>query len=637
MIPYSLVLERKSKDTLEEQMVELHSRSGSTQHVDKISETVRVVENSWYQLFLECPSDEPLIDRVILMLNDEEIGTFSSSSVEYIDNSIKIPIEWRKRREQWEERGEDSNFRQIFLLQYDVAYLSIGVMKGDDIQEYDTDYLLCVSRNQDEYESVQTMIEQIMDFPDEKVNKWVFQVPEEESLLDSIMNGGYQKNSSKSLTSYCELIGEIYRVFRKNLSMFRSRSKCDLIQKDCVMPYQNTRQFSTNEFNLLIKNLDQLNPVHHGTAIQHNGRNYLPQRIQSAQLVQNSDVYENRVILGFLKMIVNKLKLIRQSYRTELKNEQSLLIRLKKLEGKWGKAPILIIKRYQLQRGEKLIGRLEELLKLCQELHYSYKLLLNCNEEIITSIPRKTKIFQTIRHYSDIYDLIIKWFRYGDFSLNKETLFLRIKKLDKLYEYYCTLHLLKMLKDQGFNPKESPQSIQSYSYEDAPLYTPEKSIPNTYELQNERYEITFYYQPVIYGWNSKTRNGISLYKTQKGILTPDFLFKIMSIDHLVETYAIMDAKFSTRNTIKIYSWDKMLKKYVLIIASENEFYPAVSFMWLLQGRVDDSTKYLPFYNSPLAKKHKPIPSYGIYTLNGTEYYSQELWAELERCLFWLIK
>lgn len=630
MMRYSLVLERNSKDTLEEQIVELHSRSESTRHTENISETTRVVENSWYQLFLNCPSDEPLLDRVILMLNDEEIGTFSSSFVESITNSIRIPVEWKKRR-------EGSNYRQIFLLQYDVVCLSLRVMKGDDIQEYDTDYLLCVSRNQDEYESVQNMIKQIMDFQDDKVNKWVFHVPGEELLLGSIMNGGYRKNSSKSLTSFCELLGEIYRVYRKNLSMFRSHAKCNLSRKDLVMPYQNTRQFSTNEINWLITNLDQLNSVSHETSIQYSGRNYLPQRIRSSQLVQNSDVYENQIILGFLKMVINKLKLIGQSYRNELNDEQLLYIRLKKLEDKWGSAPILTIKRYQLQRGEKLIGKLEELLKLYQELYYSYTLLLKCNEEIITYIPRRTKTFQTIRHYSDIYDLFIKWFRYGDFSLYKEKLFLRIKKLDKLYEYYCTLHLLKMLRDQGFNLNESSHSIQSYTYENAPLYIPEKSIPNTYELRNEQYETTFYYQPVIYGWNSKTRNGISLYKTQNGTLTPDFLLKIRSIHNSMETYAILDAKFSTRNTIETYNWDEMLKKYILQIASENEFYPAVSFMWLLQGRVDQSIKYLPFYNSPLAIKSKPIPSYGIYTLNGRDYSSQGLWGELERCLFCLLR
>ena len=74
------------------------------------------------------------------------------------------------------------------------------------------------------------------------------------------------------------------------------------------------------------------------------------------------------------------------------------------------------------------------------------------------------------------------------------------------------------------------------------MYTQENSIPNTYQLKNEHYEITFYYQPVVYGSNAKTRNGISLYKTQREILTPDFLLKITSKNHFCITYAILDIK-----------------------------------------------------------------------------------------------
>ena len=74
-------------------------------------------------------------------------------------------------------------------------------------------------------------------------------------------------------------------------------------------------------------------------------------------------------------------------------------------------------------------------------------------------MPRKTKVFQEIQAYSKVYDLIVKWFEFGEISLEREKIIFRVKTIDKLYEYYCLQQILKMLLDEDFVIRDANNDI----------------------------------------------------------------------------------------------------------------------------------------------------------------------------------
>jgi hypothetical protein len=190
-----------------------------------------------------------------------------------------------------------------------------------------------------------------------------------------------------------------------------------------------------------------------------------------------------------------------------------------------------------------------------------------------------------------------------------------------------------MLKDHHFKPYFN-NSIFLYDYEITAQHPEENDIPNTYVLSDGTYEITLYYQPNIFAVESKNRNSIALFLTyvensKTEFCTPDFILKIKLSGK--ETYVILDSKFSIKYVIKTYERQSILNKYLLPIASENTFYPAVCNVCLLQGREDGTDGLKSLFNTKLSNRFHPIPSYCLNVLNGKYYDTSYLWNEIYRC------
>jgi hypothetical protein len=562
-------------------------------------------------------------------LNDQQIAV--ATSKKEINNSNTFEINF-----QLNNRGDNqiNGKTQIFLLQYDLVYLSIKFCPENEDIYYDTQFIFCRNSRNNENQNITNMLNNLLNFPDEEVNQWVFPTKSHEtSISNTWLEGNYKEGNHKSLTTFCELLQEIFSCYYRNYSIFKQRTNRKVTARTCKNDFHKTKIISRNEFQSIIHNLDSLKQVHQKTAICYMGDYYLPNKIESTQLISSTNIYENQIVLGFLETVLDKTTKILTDYESAYSNEEVLYEKYKNLEDNLGSIPILSVKKFVLKKGERL---LEKLIKLHQEfctLFHAYKDLLKCKSINIQTIPRRTNPFLHQRNYIEIYELISKWFRFGDFSLKKELLILRIKKLDKLYEYYCLFHLLKMLKDHHFKPYFN-NSIFLYDYEITAQHPEENDIPNTYVLSDGTYEITLYYQPNIFAVESKNRNSIALFLTyvensKTEFCTPDFILKIKLSEK--ETYVILDSKFSIKYVIKTYERQSILNKYLLPIASENTFYPAVCNVCLLQGREDGTNGLKSLFNTKLSNHFHPIPSYCLNVLNGKYYDTSYLWNEIYRC------
>jgi hypothetical protein len=261
---------------------------------------------------------------------------------------------------------------------------------------------------------------------------------------------------------------------------------------------------------------------------------------------------------------------------------------------------------------------------------------LQCFENQLTGIPKKTKVFQEVQPYRHIFEQIMEWYRFGEFKLLKENLIFNIKTMDVLFEYYCLYKLLLMLKDAGFSePKNGEASSTYYVYKPA-SYLYQCDIANTYFFQRESTRITLYYQPVIRP--DAFENNITLYRTtsQQDCYTPDFMLKIEH-EQAGISYFIIDAKYSTGEVIKKYYMNKTLLKYSCQLSGIEK--QAVKMVWLFYGRTDsrldknsiEHTLHEKYHNSPLAEKYKPDISYAILPVNSKTDMSQ-LWQEICRII-----
>ena len=241
------------------------------------------------------------------------------------------------------------------------------------------------------------------------------------------------------------------------------------------------------------------------------------------------------------------------------------------------------------------LRELEKLLPALEEIYHRYVSILHCDNYVLEEKPVATSIFLTSVHYREVYINIEKWFDINKHNFNKELDYITtFQTADQIYEYYTLIKLIKLLESTGFQFETS----RAYKYEDCNYIF---EYDNTFEfykdLNNKR--LTLYYQPVIYSYQLK--NNITLYRTRdkKSYYMPDFLLKF-EINNKV-SYIIMDAKWQSLTTIKKYTLDDIIKKYIYSI--DDYYGNKVEAIILLQGRRDFTNKF-EYQSSELSRSSK---------------------------------
>ena len=340
-------------------------------------------------------------------------------------------------------------------------------------------------------------------------------------------------------------------------------------------------------------------------------------------------MYENRIDISFLHTVLLNAKQIFLEFDRDILNEERIISRIHGSFPKEYCAPIITIKSLQISFCRILLGKLNHSIDTLQNLYTQYETLFDVQTSMLMTLPRKTSTFCEIKPYAQVFKIIVHWFQYGEYSLEKERLILQVKTLDKLFEYYCLLQLLKLLADNGYHKADIQEPAFKYLYTSADgHYQNEQDVANTYVLSRNHITATLYYQPVISAFNFE--NGLTLYRTtsKKGYYTPDFVLKFSFSEH-DEEYIIFDAKFASRDTIKNFRLPEVIRKYSceLCVAANSR---APKMVWILQGRVNSNEKAIwRYHNSPLVSVCRPATSFGIVSVNTTIEIRQRLWNEIK--------
>lgn len=556
------------------------------------------------------------IVRVTLSLNGNEIGV--SDEIVKQSDLMKCRIHFI---------DGNTGFNQPFLLQCDLILLSVEVILEDGkTLDFFTPFLLCVSKNKEDSENIEEMVSELLKFDDDKISKWVFSKKNEDNIQNGLLEGTLRQKSYKSIFSFIQLLNEIIQCYQKNYVYFKSMAKHSIASNIELKEYTKVRTFGVENFEWLSRNLEQLSVVENKSAILYNNQYYLPYKVMTEQKKLNYDIYENRVIVSFLKEIITDAERIQKELTTSVINEENIFQTLKCLSFQGYHSPIVTVKNFQIKHSKKILDSISNLIYSAKKILQAYLKILPCKVERLVCIPRKTKVFQEIKPYRFVFEMIVKWYQYGEVTMEKENILFQVKTMDKIFEYYCLIQLLKMLEEEGYDILNENNSIDFFEYESNDgKYENEREVANTYHLYKEDTSIVLYYQPVVCA--EGYMNGLSLYRTtsQKGYYTPDFIIKIMG--NTETSYIILDAKYSSRENIRKFALENCILKYgVQIEDSENE--RGVKMVWMLQGRVDGTTSMYRYHISPNARMNKQLKSYGIVSVNTKINIRSRLWNEI---------
>lgn len=613
------LLNEKSNQLLE---LDLHNKLPEFLTSD-LSKCTIVFENGKYDICLPHSSLLNDVQSVNVYVNGKKIGEINVADKD-IEKMAKIIY--------------DDNIlaNQPFLLYYDLVILSFELISSSgEVEYYFSDYLLCISENEEDSKNIQYMLKELREFNDAQVGEWLFSDIKKDVAV-GFLEGKWNKKSYRSLKSYIQLLIQIETCYKNNYLYFKTRGKHSIKRCSVLSSYKEVKEVTIENFNWLMKNADQLFEISNKSGIQYNGKNYMPYYINTMKNEKNWDIYENRILVSFLNTIIISAKRIYSELSKNVLDSEKIISNLHNIIPKGYHAPIITIKSLYIPFYKV---SLENLLTCIQSLEKLYTLFLNLfNVQLISlvSLPRKTKIFQEISAYSQVFELIIKWFQYGEYSLDKDKLILQIKTLDKLFEYFCLIKILKLFVDKGFCELSKEHFIHSYEYllANNDFYQNERDIANTYRLYKNGIFVTIYFQPVVSSIGFE--NNLRLYRTTcpyrgSNYYTPDIVIKFNTQNDENDEYVIFDAKFSSKNNIKDNYLPDVIRKYSCEIAVASKI-SAPKMVWILQGRIkkDEKDVLYDYHNSKLAKRNKPVTSYGILSINTFTDLNKSLWNELKK-------
>lgn len=461
---------------------------------------------------------------------------------------------------------------KIFQECYGFIQITLVIEDDQGIQTVlDTPYIQVMVRKSRKNEAVKRMTEYVYRKNAEFLsgNK---PLPKSPSGLKGVTN--------KTLEAKILLLKKISVVFEENYRYFKTNSRFKTIPKERIEHFEKLQYVSRNTMRFIAQHPEELQRVTHSSGIKIGSFRYQPNKTLITSNEKTYDIYENRVIVGFLATLVRELGKI----------EKELSGIVTKVPHKPMESGEYVSSSYFIYATtiSSLRVILEDVKKLHQKfitLHGSYAEILPVSRQYISALPKLTPVFKSVPQYHQIYDCAVAWFTKGAFSLDEEKYMLSFLKISSLYEVYVLAKVIEFFKDSGYSMTVNAKI--TYPFSSQTLYE-NTTCNNYFVLKKGASTVTVYYQPVIYSTNKQTAGNIGLFRNnsisfpghdgasridraygseEKFIYTPDYLIKYEYEGQSGARYLIADAKFSTVNTVKVHQVAKLAYKYLFSLSS----------------------------------------------------------------------
>jgi len=414
------------------------------------------------------------------------------------------------------------------------------------------------------------------------------------------------------------ILEEVVGVYESNYGYFKANCKYKLEQVETVDRVDHLQYIDAKTVQYMAQHPEYLQRSRSG--INYGRQFFLPTKTMMLQNHMTKDIYENQVVLDFLKRVVTECGNLRRKIKEYIKNVDTG----KKREDEYIVSSYLIY-----QSASKLLNQYDEKIRELKErlevLYISYKQALGIEEMSGECVLRPTQIFLSVPQYNRVYLCMLKWNSKALYNFGKERTMLNFMNAPQIYECYVLAKLVNQFKAWGYQLEES--SITAYD-------NGQRSVDynNTFIFNDGTTTITLYYEPIIYCEAVKNTYGISLYRNNSVTLgdgdsinegfhyCPDYVIKAEANGK--ERYVICDAKFSGYENVKNKLTPKLAFKYLYSISPlhENARVCGMNIFYGLFGRSQHISQN--FHNYQIGRPISPY-TYIIPMGEGMEWEEQE--------------
>lgn len=496
----------------------------------------------------------------------------------------------------------------IFLLYQGYVVFMMEITLDDDKNKILYSKYFCVINKDPLIQSnAETILNEIEKYNNSSIGNIVFnQFTESDNRNYSYWLGKLNYKSNRYWDSYLELLKEILFCYNNNFPFFKVKAYHRIEHTQKIVSYQKIRKMTQKDFMWLMKNTERFAQTNNHIGVKYKDNYLIPDYILSDEQYKNFNIYENKIVLSFLEKVLKNCSLVLSELEKNINNAKNFTS--SNITNNTLPISLLTLKCLSKQH---ILTQLKKIKEEFQIIFSQYKKLWNAESINSFKLPKRTKIFQEISYYRDVYKVILKWFSFGEFSLIRENTMLKIKTMDTLYEYYCLYKMLEMFERNGWMYSNNIAS----KFFDYGGTNQDAELCNTFSLYKGNILLTFYYQPKIFGY--KCCNDLSLFRTSKesekeSFWMPDFVFKFQQEKSI--NYIVLDSKYSNGRNIRKYLLPDVISKYINQMSSINNPH-SIKALFLLQGKCNNNDKIENYNNSLYGINYYKGPVIKIIPLN----------------------
>ena len=496
-------------------------------------------------------------------------------------NEEEVPFRYNETENVYEFIDSEGNPTCPFTELFGFVSITVVIQGDNEVSAYYTKPLSIIIHKDQKQNDIERMINYIC------LHQDVILFSDNTQMIE---------NSNQIITfeKKLALAEDILNIYKESYGYFKTNCRFKVIVSHTVDNINKLNVLSNETIEYIATHPEYIEKVLSDKGIKIKGETYLPKKTLIQRNKNTVNIYENQVVVGFLRTIIRELEVMKVEANELIKSSKQLITQ--EIDG-------YIHSSYHIiSRSE---GKLEDSNKRLSEIHSEFLKMLMYYQSILpvdqldfSMLPKPSAILLSVPQYNSIYLHIQKWFEFGMYNLEREKFILSLKDKTEIYEIYILLQIIDDILKKGYTLLNS--SKFNYKMNEFSLYK-NTFCKNTFVFERDEDILTLYYQPVIYDGNRFPSNGINLLrnnsfsvtdktfydkKSDSYYYTPDYIIK-KETESSTEYY-IADAKYSNIYDIERYQLMPIAYKYLISVSPrKNE---NIKGVYIIYGKTNESEK-----------------------------------------------
>lgn len=396
--------------------------------------------------------DEDRIYFQLVLPNDNYVVTLHITDISLAPSGRAIPVaggyayRWRALGT---EGGNNPFFRNILgecRLALSIAPDSVSPAEYIPLSPVD------IRGNKLSQENAQKMISYIGRHAPEAI--WL---PRSATLFPTARNG-------ENRHDYMSFFDEAERgveVLRSAFPYIRNNACSRLTPKNRIQKTDLRPDYSASNFDWLASHPDVLIPVQEQSfdSIYIASQSYIPEELEIQQLDEEYDVYENRIIVGYIDLVCEYLSLFINKF-----GENTNTSEIDSYKRGRGLYLFEILKKEGLKFLATSVSRARRMLESLRELYNSYNSVFNVSYSLKNPPIFTPKVLSNL-YYRSIFECAASWHALGSPDWTMAEPQAGIKSIDQVYEIYCLHRIREGIIEAGYSqiePEDEQKEIMTF-------------------------------------------------------------------------------------------------------------------------------------------------------------------------------